>query len=182
MQDKASKFRVNPLVKCYCRVCSTPLTLWGRWVISCSEHGQPFKPLPWPSMQSFADANTIILSIIVPKAEILSIIVPKAENMRSNHAGKKHFKIYFGSLLYIHPSPLSLSGTLALLTHACKRKIITKLLFRKRPWSSDLHLNFTSWFPLAVMLGAVWNFLAAYPLAQHLGFHFVFIAQLVGRE
>lgn len=117
-------------------------------------------------MQSFADAH----------------IVPKAENMSLNHAGKKHFKIYFGSLLYIHPSPLSLSGTLALLTHACKRKIITKLLFRKRSWSSDPHLNFTSWFPLAVMLGAVWNFLAAYPLAQRWGFHFVFIAQLVGRE
>lgn len=32
------------------------------------------------------------------------------------------------------------------------------------------------------MLGAVLNFLAAYPLAQHWGFHFVFAAQLVGRE
>lgn len=154
------------VVRCYCRVYPTPLTLWCRWVISCSECGQPFKPLPCPSVQSFAHAD----------------IVPKAENMCLNHPGKKYFKIYFASFLHIHPSSLSLSGALALLMHACKRKTITKSLFRKRFWSSDLILNFTSWFPLAIMLGVVWNFLAAYPLAQCWGFHFVFVAQLVGRK
>lgn len=37
-------------------------------------------------------------------------------------------------------------------------------------------------FPFAVMLGAVWSFLASYPLAQHCSFHFFFIAQLVGSD
>lgn len=147
-------------------VCPAPPALCWKWVISCAEHGRPLKLLSCLSVWSFADAQN----------------VPKAENMCLNHPGKKYFQIYFGSSLYIHPSSLSVSGTLALLMYACKRKTITKSLFRKRFWSSDLLLNFTSWFPLAVMLKAVWNFLAAYPLAQHRGFYFVFVAQLVGRE
>lgn len=145
------------------RVYPSPLTFWCRWVISCAEHGLPFKPLP--ICAEFCRCNHCTRGWKY-------VSEPSRQNVLQN--------LFF---ILLYKSTFSLS--LALSLYWCmlaKEKNLIKSLFRKRHWSSDPLLNFMSWFPFAVMLGAVWNFLASYPLAQHCSFHFVFIAQLVGRD